>query len=250
MYANVRYEKPFLKEVVVRVDFSAPIDPLGKSLPNKVAKSAVQHFPISEPRKAFSEELQFSADRIRRTRDEITEWNYHGRDREKRLAISPAFVFATYTRYTTYEDLKADFLSVLESIFKSYPEVGGSRLGLRYINSIEISQGNPFAWSEYIDESLLGLFSRFTDREPLSRLFHIVEFKFDDVNVRFQFGMPNPDYPALIRKPIFVLDLDGYVHGLQNLAEVSENIDRIHAHIQRLFEASITNRLREIMHAR
>jgi len=33
MHEDIRYEKHFLKEVIVRIDFVAPLDELTKSLP-------------------------------------------------------------------------------------------------------------------------------------------------------------------------------------------------------------------------
>jgi uncharacterized protein (TIGR04255 family) len=96
---------------------------------------------------------------------------------------------------------------------------------------------------------MLGLLNFFRDREHLSRIFHIVEFRFEDLNVKFQFGLPNPDFPSAIKNPRFVLDLDGYVQGPQDYSEIIANIDLEHAQIQRLFEESITDELRRIMDA-
>lgn len=250
MYDDICYDQPFLKEVIVRVDFSSPLDALASTIPPKVSNAALACFPVSEPRKALAQELQLSANAVQHRRQEFTEWNYYGRDREKRLMISPAVIFATYSRYSTYEVLKDDFLSVLSVLFPTFPDLRASRLGLRYINHIETNDGNPLHWNEYVDERLLGLFARFTDREHVSRLFNITEFKYDDLQVKFQFGVPNPDFPAPIRRPLFVLDIDAYVQGLQDLGEISANIDRAHKQIQAMFEDSITDRLREVMRAR
>lgn len=170
MYEDVCYPRAFLKEVIVRVDFSSPVEALTTTLPAKVGNAALARFPVSEPRKTLAEELQLSAEAIQRKRHEATEWNYYGRNREKRLVIASNVVFATYSQYSTYEVLKEDFLSVLSVLFPAFPDVRASRLGLRYINNIDVD-GDPLQWAEYIDVALLGLFSRFNDREHVSRLF-------------------------------------------------------------------------------
>jgi len=249
MFEEICYKKPFLKEVIMRVDFSAPLTQLESNLPQKVANTAVERFPISEPRKAIAEQLEVSPGGVQRKQSEFTEWNFFGREREKRLVISPQFIFITVSRYTAFEDLKSDFSSVLDSIFVNYPDSRGGRFGLRYINRIELGLTDPFTWDEYISPDMLCLFTRFQERQTLARLFHIVDFKFDELNVRFQFGMPNPDFPAPIKQPVFVLDLDGYVQGLQDFQQISTNADQAHGSIQRLFEESITERLRGIMNA-
>lgn len=252
MYEDIRYDSPFLKEVIVRVDFSAPIDALGKTLPLKVGNAATELFPIAEPRIALAEEFQISGAQLRRTREEITEWTYHGGDREKKLTIATTGVIGVYAPYRSFEILKADFLAVLEPLCKGYPDLRIGRLGLRYINSVELPEGDPFTWKEYIDERLLGLFSRFSaERESVTRLFNIAEFKhLDGVQVKFQFGSPNPDFPAALRRSVFILDSDAYVQGLQTFQDITANIDHAHAHVQRLFEESITESLRRLMHAR
>jgi uncharacterized protein (TIGR04255 family) len=249
MYESVCYREPFLKEVIVRIDFSSAVEALATTLPLKVSNAALARFPLSEPRKAIAQELQLSAKAVKRKTQEFTEWNYYGRDREKRLVISPPLIFATYSRYASYEELKDDFLSVVSLLFAELPDLRASRLGLRYINHIEMPV-DPLRWDEYIDKRLLGLFQRFTDPQHVSRLFNIAEFNFDGLQIKFQFGAPNPDFPAPIRRPLFVLDIDGYLQGLQELQDLSANIDHAHERIQNFFEEAITERLREQMNAK
>lgn len=249
MYENTCYSKPFLKEVIVRVDFGSLIPAINQSLPTRIANAALTRFPISEPQKVLEQELQFAESGVQHRKAEITQWHYYGKNRDKRLAIASAFLFATYSQYTTYEDLKADFLTVLRILFEAYPDTRASRVGLRYINNLDVSSTNPFSWSPYINNGMLGLFDFFQDQEHLTRIFHIVESRFDDLNVKFQFGLPNPDFPSKIKKPLFVLDLDGYVQGLQDYPEIASNIDRAHERVQELFEHSITDELRRIMRA-
>jgi hypothetical protein len=60
-YDNRCYEKPFLKEVIARVDFAAPVTSLGTKIPQKVGNAALEKFPILEERKTLAQELQVSA---------------------------------------------------------------------------------------------------------------------------------------------------------------------------------------------
>jgi uncharacterized protein (TIGR04255 family) len=83
-----------------------------------------------------------------------------------------------------------------------------------------------------------------TDAEP-SRIFHNFEVVFSDLgfNMRFQFGLHNPDYPAPIRQRMFVLDFDAYCQGMIEPSDIPTVLDKYHAEIQRLFERSITTKL-------
>lgn len=249
MYEDICYKKSFLKEVIIRIDFSAPISELTSNLPRQIGNRAVERFPISEPKKGFHEALQISPADVKRERSEFTEWNFYGRDREKRLVISPTSLLISVSRYSAFEGLQDDFLYVLQPLFSSYPDARGQRFGLRYINRIDLELADPLSWEEYINDALLGLYKKFHDRETLSRLFHIVDFRFDELILRFQFGMPNPDFPATIKQSIFVIDLDAYVQGLQDITQISTNITKAHEVIQNRFEDTIKDKLRGIMNA-
>lgn len=251
MYENVCYDNSFLKAVIARVDFAAPVDSLGRSMPPTIGNVAIKHFPISERTPTQMEELTVSGGNINRKKEEFFQWTYYGINREKRLVVTPGFIFVEYLRYSTFEQLKKDFLSVLKAVFTQCRDLRGGRFGLRYINKIELRDAHPLEWDNYISEGLLGLFDKFRGRqEHLTRLFNIVEFRYnDDMRLKFQFGVPNQDYPAPVRRPQFVLDLDGFTEGLQELADVEESIEVAHQRIQQLFEESITTKLREIMRA-
>lgn len=250
MFENRCYQRSFLKEVIIRLDFSAPIAKFGNQLAPRISKAALARFPIVEPKKAIAQELLLSGSSIERREQHFTEWNFFGREREKQLQIGQPAIWISYNRYMSFEELKSDFVSVLEAVLAEDKEAAGRRIGLRYINHICPDDAGTFDWSRYIDKGLLGLFDRFRDPGHVTRLFSVAEFKHDNIRLKFQFGAPNPDFPALIKRPLFILDLDGYIDELQEINQISPKIDRIHLHIQELFEESITNDLREAMNAR
>jgi uncharacterized protein (TIGR04255 family) len=79
---------------------------------------------------------------------------------------------------------------------------------------------------------------------------HVAELQSGDIDVRFQFGMPNPDYPAVIKRPQFVLDMDAYVKTSHDLGGSVQYIEQAHSLIQELFERSIADKLRRHMNAK
>jgi uncharacterized protein (TIGR04255 family) len=124
VYEDACYRKSFLKEVIVRVDLASPVSVINQSLPARIANVALEHFPITEPQKVLERALQLGPAEVRHSKSEITQWHYYGKDREKRLAIASGFLFATFSRYTTYEDLKNDFLAVLR-VFLRHIQIPG-----------------------------------------------------------------------------------------------------------------------------
>ena len=247
MHDDICYTQNFLAEVIARVDFTTHVEALGRNIPEELANVATTAFPIAEPRESVAQQLQVSDEGVRHKKEHFKEWHYYGREREKRLVIARNAIFVAYSEYESYEKLADDFFAVLKAMFSAYPKVRGSRFGLRYINKIELAQRDPFDWRDFIDPDLLCLVNRYADPQSTTRVLHIVETKQDDLQMKFQFGLPNPDFPAPMRKPVFVLDLDCYVHGNQSLEEVSTNMSRAHQQIQQTFEDSIRDGLREVM---
>ena len=83
--------------------------------------------------------------------------------------------------------------------------------------------------------------------DKISRVFQVLDLNYGDMNLHFQYGMINPDFPAVIRKKVFILDYDAFCSGLKTESEIRENIYRFNIEIGNLFERCIKDKLREIM---
>lgn len=244
MTVDTSYKKNFLTAVIARVDFPSPIEGLDKKLPSRISSGIMQIFPSAEPTKGISAQLQVSPEQLKQKVSEHMQWRFYGKERDKSLTILPSAVFLEYTSYDSYETLKSDFLSALGVFFREYPDAVGNRLGLRYINEISFGDGDPFAWSDFLNKHMLCVFRFYKKRSFIARAFHNFELNFGEFNVRYQYGMYNPDYPARIKKKLFVLDLDAYSQSPQDLNRISADLDEFHKRIQELFELSITDAFR------
>lgn len=247
--AAICYQRNSLTEVIARIDLVSPVEAIAKELPKDIAKAALRRFPIDEPKPAFTQELLVTPQELHTRKKEFTEWNFYGRTREKRLTITSQALFVSYNKYEAYEPFREEFCSVVEVFFAACDEAQPSRLGLRYVNELKRPGENPLSWSDYVDSDLLGMFGYEVEGAEPSRIFHNFELAFDGFNLRFQFGIHNPDYPAPIRQKVFVLDFDAYYKGLLEPGDIPGALDSYHLQVQRLFERSITDRTREILNA-
>jgi uncharacterized protein (TIGR04255 family) len=252
MYEEVRYEKPFLTQVVARLDFAGPLSRIEKGLPDKLIVALSHLFPIIEPAAdAIFQELKLQLGvPAEEKQTKFKQWNFFGKEREKQLTISSRFAFIAYTKYLNFEILRDEFALMVRALGEVCPDARVSRFGLRYINNIAAYGIDPqTAWNEYLSPALLSSISFFS-AEKLTRLVHIAEMKPDDtIGLRFQFGMPNPDYPAVMKRPDYVLDIDAFVQTVHELPTSLQYLEQSHEHIQHLFENSITDKLRERMNA-
>lgn len=244
-----KYEKNFLTNVIVRVDFPNPIK-VHESLPPDLSKTILELFPISESKKMIGRTIKFTGENVEIEGDKkSTEWNFFGKNREKQLVITPILLYIKYNKYESYNSLKSDFISVIEKMFEVFPDIQITRLGLRYINEISLlDQNDPLNWTECLNEKLLSPFEVAEDKSTIARCINNLILNQGDMILNFRYGMHNPDMPAQIKKKLFILDYDAYNTNLQDVSEIRDDLEKFHGIIVNLFESHIKDRLRTIMH--
>ena len=247
-YTATHYNKPFLKQVIVRVDWAVPSPEVATGpLSAAIRTAALTNFPIPESRKVKAATVTFTGTGVTSEETESTQWLFHGKEREKTLGITSEALFISYNRYASFEALREEFIDVMNAYVVVYPPGQVNRIGLRYVNEIELPEANPLDWSAYIRQPMLAALEVAEDKGLIARAFQKLELNYGELFIVFQYGISNPDYPATVKRKHFVIDIDGYYAGLQNPAEVIAHLDNAHQTIQKLFETSINPALRAKM---
>lgn len=242
---EICYKNNFLTDVIVKIDFANPIKSLEDELPIEIRNKASEFFKIFEPHDVFGRNLHITGNAVTTEDRKQKNWIYYGKKREKQLIITSTAFSINYKTYETFEKLKIDFKGLLLAFFETFPDMQISRFGLRCINNIEINEGKPTSWRTYLNNNLLSMF-KLTDNKYYNRAVQILELNYDDLNMRFQYGMYNPDFPSIIKRKIFLLDFDCYQSQIiDNYAEVLSLLENSHDKIQDLFELSIKDKLRK-----
>lgn len=243
-----RYNKNFITEAILRIDFASPIVELTNTVNDELDRFILRFFPQKESKNSFSEELILNPNSnvVDRKKTEFKEWNYFANEKNKRLCITRDFVFISFKQYLSYEDFTEDFIEILKQISRTYAEFACKRFGMRYINNIK-TQGNTTDWTEFINDSMTSIFNIKPENSEFTRVFQIIEYSNQDIKTKFQFGMHNPDYPAIIRQKLFVLDMDSYKIGRMSIEDIEELTPVTHQIIENLFEISIKQPLRDLM---
>jgi uncharacterized protein (TIGR04255 family) len=242
MANTAKYEKPFLSEVVLRIDFVSPYKELSVEIPNNLLRTILGKFPISE-----------GTDQERITLGEPgwiqrLEWTFHDKQKNKRIVLSALTLLFDYKKYESFEALKSEFIPVMTSLFEANPALFARRFGLRYINRIRIDTGHATAWNDFLNDDLLSIFKVKEEySDSLARAFHNLVWNFGDMTLNFNYGIHNSDFPAPIREKLFILDYDAFAEGAQGKDEIIRLLDQFHDKIQDLFEYSIKDSLRERM---
>jgi uncharacterized protein (TIGR04255 family) len=203
----------------------------------------MQEIAVLEERKFTFGDTEAPQQSVQRSQS----WLYWEKNRDKHVAISSTSLAVSYTKYQDFDTLKADFVPILQKLAAMYPCVI-KRLGLRYIDKFDFLESpDPLGWREYFDESLvhaLGIPAK-TSCSGISRALNWVELNYSDWSLRFQFGIPNPDYPALLKRNQFILDMDAHSFAVNSPLEVPDWLGRFHDEIRRLFEGVIKDTLRQ-----
>ena len=156
-------------------------------------------------------------------------------------------MFIVYLKYDKFDSFTEDFESILTSLYKFKNDIQIKRFGLRYINNISNVPGNPLEWEHLINANLLSILNIPREKKHIARAFHSLELNCGDYNVRFQYGIHNPDFPAPIKKKEFILDFDAYYGGIMSKADIEDFFPKFHLSIQELFEDSITEDYRKVL---
>jgi uncharacterized protein (TIGR04255 family) len=244
---EICYLKNPIAEAICRVDFLNEQLILNEKVGEKVLAKIKKIYPIAEPKNLISRELQISPQQIAQSQKHSREWNFYSRDRNKRLVIAQNYMYLQYTKYESFEIFEQDLLSILKSLVEEYDGLQFNRFGLRYINHVKINEENPLDWNKYINKKLLSIIEIPEDKTQISRAMQSLELNLGDYNLRFQYGLFNPDYPAIIKKKVFLLDFDAYSQGLLDINDVLQYLPKFHKKIQTMFEQSITEDYRKLI---
>lgn len=245
-----RYHNHFLKTVIARADLATPIS-LPSALPRKLRAQTIRSFPI------FSHHLNYETnifdtpgipDSLNHSVERRPHWRFQDQHNTAQIDIEPSSISITYHQYSSFSNLLHAFTGTINSVSTSLTEeLIFKRLGLRYINQIELNEPDPTNWGKYLSERLLGIFQIADHQETISRAFHLLEFNYADMMMRFQYGMNNPEFPAPIKRKLFTLDYDAYYENLIEVTDIKGMLNKFHKKIKLSFEEVITNGLRDMM---
>ncbi len=245
---DICYRKNYLAEVVARIDFASPIEALSSEvLPQDIHAAIKKHYSIYEPGKITEHGVRITDEAVVSNKKEISQWVYHGEDRDKSIIVSANSFVVTFKKYHDYGDFKDNIIEPLQKIIELEKDVQIKRTGLRFVNIYsEIIQSFDQI-KTYFHPMISSSFSELVDPEICSRNFLVTEYIYDEIKLRMQSGIYNPDYPARIKKYDFIIDLDAYIDIPHITSNVESLINDVHCKIQEMFEKCITDKLRGVL---
>ncbi len=250
-YSNVSYERTFLSQVIIRLDF---LDFISSEFlfDEDIIKAFREIFPKVSMRQMMSfNDVQVNLALVKpeATFNAIEGFSQTFTDQtNNKLIVSNKYIILEINHYTNFEDTfnKLDFvIKVLGT-----DNMCITRTGIRYINIYEEGQvklakklfNNPIG--ALVNTNL----SQVEGNTMCIRSMCMNEYRVGDMRLNFRYGMFNPQYPNAMRSASFALDYDCYCESLiRGYDEIKAHIRSAHKAIQELFEKSISESLRTIM---
>ncbi len=255
-FSSICYKNSFLNQVIVRVDFLQFI-PTESTFSPTIEKEILKVFPhrgkdqiirFNSINVVFNQENHGVPNANGMTLEGIQR-EYFTNDGLNKLILSNKFIIFEIKKYSSYEEHKQWFQSILFAVFQK-SKVSANRTGIRYINMIQqprVKLQKKFFTTE-IAASLNTRITTTDDEPCMIRSMHTTEYRIDEMTMNFRYGMFNPEYPNYLKRNDFVLDYDFFSNDVIESADgVIRVLDRGHDEIQSLFEHSITDSLREVM---
>lgn len=239
------YACNFLKNVICRIDF--PVDlKLKTSVPSGFQERIKSEFPKSD--ESFEVEGKISAQEKPAIElgETVRSWRFYSRDRKRHVTLLSTYLALEEEKYTSYDDFKRLFQSAFEALIDGYAPTLFTRLGLRYINLIELGTGKPMEWDGLINPILTSCL-RFEAEGDLIRAMTQLTMQKEQGRVTIRYGMSNPDFPEPIARKLFRLDIDSYVGEDLEPDEVLRRLKILHEYAKDSFQEGIEQGLREKM---
>lgn len=245
-YSNIRYNKPPIVEVVCEFRF-IPAEPWDLTIPGLVYDRLRSHFPHKQAFKFLESEAVVEEHEVRQEFRMADRVRFLREDEKAFVQIAPDLLSIHHLDpYPAWEG----FVPIVRDAFEHYNEIarpkGLRRIGLRYINRI-IIPALPAKLEDYLNfrpfigpglpqnitDFILGIQSSYAEGRDILRL------------------QLRPAEPGIRSQTDVLVDLDYFLAQTEAvpLEKAFDWIDTAHFHIQEAFEASITDRLRELFNA-
>lgn len=250
----MHYRHNHLTKVVLRLDYepiAALRDPGTLQTKPEFSTRIAEKYPfvVSVPTTTISINLGPAGSGMN---PQITGANWFHRKTENGtcvVVLAPEFAAIEYGKndYDHFPVFRTEVALVVNALRELYSVSIFTRIGLRYINEIVLTEGNPLAWDNLIAPDLItGIKAGKQADADMVRSMHQLHIRKSECDMVFNYGLSNPDYPNALARRVFVLDYD-CSRSRVDTNESLTAIDHLNKFCESMFENSVGNDLRQKM---
>ena len=239
----IRYEKNFLSNVVVQINFS-PVKRFIEEVPKDIIEKLNNDGYIFQ--QSQSREVQMNMETGARIETIIPVWVFKAKNDNLVIQLTQNLLKFDFTKYRNFENLLGHVKKVTSLMNNDLNTI--SRLGLRYINQIDLDETNPLDWKAYINESLISSIEDWcaSSKNKIARAMNQIVINEDNYTLNFNYGIYNPIFPNTVIQKQYILDFDCFGKNI-DFVDLENSLQEYNLAITESFEKSINEQLREKM---
>jgi len=243
-----KYRHNFVTNALCRLDFRAT-PAINLDLLNRFRDAVKSDFPKVEEQtlQGFTAKFEKGAVLEQGLLPEQKIFHYIDANSENKIELAPDHLAIESFKYVNFREFGAIIKVALDAFTELVANSDFTRLGLRYVNQIVLSKGNPLDWTEYVDPSFVSVIDHFFNKSPnLARSMSQVVLNYDDYKLNFNYGIHNSEFPAKISRKEFILDFDFYTEYVEN-EQIMLLLKKFNKESAIIFEKCIKEKLRTQM---
>ena len=241
------YTKNYIKNTIFRIDYPSILK-LTNENPSAFQEQIIELFPNIE---VIEHLMRFSinANEEQETGEVKKIWRFKSRDESRILEISPEYLVVIENNYTDFTSFNRLLEQVLSPFRATYNFHYIKRVGLRYINEINIPEATATSesLSTYFSDSLVEHLDFASDKQLL-RTSNVTEFIHEGARkVKFRYGLANENYPNQLQDSKFTLDFDCYNTDSIGKEALTAELAALNVIATEHFESCIKDAFREVL---
>jgi len=244
-----QYKSNKLSKVIFRLDFE------------KIELGSLEKFNNTELKKAFPTygqkkvtegniEVNLKDGKVIQKNSEFAAYSFENDKKNKRFEVCEKYIFLEYDKYSNFKEVLNDAKSIIERFIVLFEVKTINRMGLRYINEVNLNEKNALDWKKYINNDLMGNINFIKgNSKKISRSMGQIVFREEEGDLTFNFGIFNKQYPNEVVTKEFILDYDCYSRLPFEVSEenILNKLEKYHSYIGMLFESSINDGFRKLL---
>lgn len=239
----IKYENNYLSNVIVQFDYK-PIKRFLETVPNDIIEKLKDDYNFHQGQMLSDVKINIITGAKMETA--IPVWEFMSKDVGITIQLTQNFLKVNCTKYTNFEDLLSHvnkITKLLENDIQTF-----NRVGLRYINQIDLDEPNPTDWTNYINDDLICSINNWCafSKDKIARAMSQIRLVEDDYTLNFNYGIFNPIYPNIVIQKQYILDFDCAGMNIE-YPEIDTCLYKYNDVITSSFEKSIKEPLRDKM---
>lgn len=239
----IKYKNNYLSNVVVSLDFS-PVTRFFETVPNDIIEKLSQDYIFHQGQ--MLSEVKVNIMTGAKIQTAIPVWEFQSKDNILLIQLTQNFLKFNFTKYKNFEDLLNNVQKVTKLLQNDIKLI--TRLGLRYINQIDLDENNPTDWTDYINDALTSSIDKWcsASKNKIARAMSQIMINEDDYTLNFNYGIYNPIFPNTVLQKQYILDFDCFGKNVE-FTELDTLLYKFNLAITNSFEKSIKDNLRNKM---